>query len=78
MPTEHQTNWDNAFAAKTKTEQEDLLRTIGDWKFDNYSEIPLAWLPGQAVVDPAVISEYVWPGNVDAGFDHFEYIKAAQ
>ena len=77
LTTEHQTNWDDAFAAPTKEEQGDLLRAIGDFKFDNYTEIPLAWLPGQAVVDPAVISDYTWPGNVDAGFDHFEYIKAA-
>ena len=55
----------------------ELLRQLGDWKFDGYTEVPLFWLPGQAVVDPDVIAEYVWPGNVDAGFDHFEYIKAA-
>jgi ABC-type transport system substrate-binding protein len=77
LTTEHQANWDDAFAAPTKEVQGDLLRAIGDFKFDNYTEIPLAWLPGQAVVDPAVISDYTWPGNVDAGFDHFEYIKAA-
>ena len=74
---EGQDIWDRASAATTREEQFELLRQLGDWKFDNYTEVPLFWLPGQAVVDPDVIAEYVWPGNVDAGFDHFEYIKAA-
>lgn len=78
LPPEQNTNWEDAFAAPSKKVQGDLLRAIGDFKFDNYTEMPLAWLPGQAVVDPDVISDYTWPGNVDAGFDHFEYIKAAQ
>lgn len=69
--------WDQVFGAETKDEQAELLRQLGDWKFDGYTEVPMFWLPGQAVVDPDVIAEYVWPGNVDAGFDHFEYIKAA-
>ena len=77
FPVEQQSIWDQAFVADTKESQNDLLRQLGDWKFDNFSELPLFWLPGQAVVDPEVIAEYVWPGNVDAGFDHFEYIKAA-
>jgi peptide/nickel transport system substrate-binding protein len=77
FPVEQQSIWDQAFVADTKVGQADLLTQLGNWKYDNFSEVPLFWLPGQAVVDPEIISEYIWPGNVDAGFDHFEYIKAA-
>ena len=77
LPAALQDKWVDAFGADTKEEQASLLQDIGNYKFDNYTEIPLFWLPGQAVVDPAIIDEYIWPGNVDAGFDHFEYIKAA-
>jgi ABC-type transport system substrate-binding protein len=78
LPDDIQQKFDAAFGATSKEAQAQFLREIGDFKFDNYSEVPLFWIPGQAVVDPRVISEYVWPGNVDAGFDHFEYIKATR
>ena len=68
---------DRAFWANSKEEQADLLGQLGDWRFYNYTEAPLFRLPGQAVVDPDVIAEYIWPGNVAAGFSRFEYIKAA-
>jgi hypothetical protein len=77
FPLDQQAEWKAAFSATSKEEQARLLQRLGDWKYDNYSEVPLFWLPGQAVVDPKVVAEYIWPGNVDAGFDHFEYIKSA-
>lgn len=53
------------------------LRDLGDLKFDLYSEVPIVWLPAQIVVDPAVIGEMVWPGNINASFTHTEYITPA-
>jgi ABC-type transport system substrate-binding protein len=78
LSVEMQEVWDNAFEANTKEELNSLLTQIGNWKFDNYSEAPMFWMPGQVLADPKVVEEYIWPGNVDAGFDHFEYIKAAK
>ena len=53
------------------------LRDLGDLKFDLYSEVPIIWLPAQIVVDPGVIGEMVWPGNINASFTHTEYITPA-
>jgi peptide/nickel transport system substrate-binding protein len=61
-----------------KAERERLLREIGDIKFNDYAEAPLLWLPGQVVVNPKIVAEYIFPGNVDAVFTHFEYVKAAR
>ena len=61
-----------------KAEQERLLREIGDIKFNDYAEAPLAWLPGQVVVNPKVVAEYIFPGKVDAVFTHFEYVRATR
>lgn len=64
--------------ASSRAEQERLLREVGDYKYDNYSEIPLFWIPNQMVVDPGVVAEYVWPGQLDANYSHYEFIKAAK
>jgi ABC-type transport system substrate-binding protein len=61
-----------------KAERERLLREIGDLKFNDYAEAPLFWLPGQVMVNPKIVAEYIFPGNVDAVFTHFEYVKAAR
>jgi len=54
-----------------------LLREIGQFKFDNYTEIPIAEIPGQIVINPNRVAEYIWPGAF-TGFSHFEYAKAVR
>ena len=66
-----------ARGAKNIEDRNDFMRQILEYKFDNYAEAPLLWKPSQVVVDPKVIAEYIWPGVIDAGFDHFEYIVPA-
>ena len=61
-----------------KADQARLLREIGDIKFQEYAQAPIAWLPGQLVVNPKVVGEYVFPGNVDAAYTHIEYVKPAR
>ena len=56
----------------------DALQELGDLKFDLYSEAPIVWLPAQVLIDPEVIGEYVWPGNINASFTHTEYITPAR
>ena len=56
----------------------DALQELGDLKFDLYSEAPIVWLPAQVLIDPQVIGEYVWPGNINASFTHTEYITPAR
>ena len=59
-------------------ERDQLLREIGQIKFDNYAEVPIAWLPAQLVSDPEVVKEFNWPGNINASFSHIEYVVPAQ
>lgn len=55
----------------------EIEQEIGDYKFYNYLELPLFWLPADAVVDPDVVAEYVFPGNINGYFTHLEYVKPA-
>ena len=60
------------------TKQADLLRKIGEESFTNYQEIPLFWLPPEAVYNPEFVSGYSFPGSVTGTWTHLELIKAAQ
>lgn len=51
------------------------LREIGDILFDGYSQVPLVWIAGQVVVDPSVVKEFIFPGNINGPISHIEYIK---
>ena len=59
-------------------ERAGLLRDIGQIKFDNYGEVPIAWLPGQLIIDPSVVKSFVYPGNINASFSHIEDVVAAK
>ncbi len=50
---------------------------IGDYLFERFPVLPMIWFPGTAVVNPDVVSEYVFPGNRRQIFTHMEWIKAA-
>ena len=59
-------------------ERDGLLRAIGQIKFDNYAEVPVAWLPGQMIIDPSVVKTFTYPGNINAGFSHIADVVPAQ
>jgi len=58
-------------------ERAGLLRDIGQIKFDNYGEVPIAWLPGQLIIDPSVVKSFIYPGNINASFSHIEDVVPA-
>ncbi|MCH8297046.1 MAG: hypothetical protein IH873_03175 [Chloroflexi bacterium] len=58
-------------------ERATLLREIGQIKFDNYAEVPIAWLPGQIVIDPNIVKTFTYPGNINAAFSHIADIVPA-
>jgi hypothetical protein len=58
-------------------ERGQLLREIGDHKFDECAEIPLFWLFAEAAVNPRYVAEYVFPGVITGYYTHLEYIKLA-
>ena len=55
-----------------------LLREIGDYKFNEFAEMPMFWLFAEAVVNPKYVAEYVFPGVITGFFTHLEYVKLAQ
>jgi ABC-type transport system substrate-binding protein len=58
-------------------ERGQLLREIGDHKFDEWAEVPLFWLFAEAAVNPKYVAEYVFPGVITGYYTHLEYIKLA-
>ena len=58
--------------------QHELLQNIGEESFTNYQEIPLFWLPPEAIYNPEFVSGYSFPGSVTGTWTHLELIRAAQ
>lgn len=56
----------------------DLYRQAGDVLYDQHLDVPLFWLSAEAVVDPKVISDYVWPGSISGTWTMPENIKAVR
>jgi dipeptide transport system substrate-binding protein len=54
-----------------------LLRSIGDHKFNEFAELPLAALFADATVNPKYIAEYTFPGIITGFYTHLEYVKLA-
>jgi hypothetical protein len=53
------------------------LRTIGDHKFQELAELPLAALYADAAVNPKYVAEYTFPGVITGFYTHLEYVKLA-
>ncbi len=58
--------------------QEGLYRQIGEILFTHHNEIPLFWLPTEAIVNPAFVADYVFPGALTGTWTHVQNIKAAR
>jgi ABC-type transport system substrate-binding protein len=59
-------------------ERDQCARVIGDILYDNYADIPMFRLNADVTVDPAYITDYVWPGMTSAGVSHFHEIKGVR
>jgi peptide/nickel transport system substrate-binding protein len=55
-----------------------LLRIMGDHIFNEFTDIPMFWLFGDAAINPKFISEYVFTGIITGYYTHLEYIKLVQ
>ena len=59
--------------------QQDIwLKQLGEISFTTYTVVPLFWLPPEAVINPEVVSDYIFPGAITSTWTHLEFIKAAQ
>jgi ABC-type transport system substrate-binding protein len=60
------------------TKRGDLWRRLGNRAFELHGDIPLFWLPAEAVVNPKIVADYVWPGSLTGTWTHPEQIKAVK
>lgn len=65
-------------AAATPEGRDKALRKIGDHKFEEFAEIPMFWFQSAVMMNPDVVSEFIFPGNRRQIQTHFEFIKSAK
>ena len=70
--------FDRIIKSVDREEQKRLELEIGDHVFDEYYVIPLFFLPVKVVVNPQVVSGWVFPGSFAGTYTHTEYIQAAR
>lgn len=58
--------------------QDELWRQAGEIIFMQHKEVPLFWLPIEAVVDPKIVAGWTFPGSATGSWTHVENIKAAR
>jgi len=58
--------------------QDELWRQIGNIMFERQMDVPLFWLPAEAVVSPAVVGDYLFPGSISGTWTHVQNIRAAR
>jgi peptide/nickel transport system substrate-binding protein len=58
-------------------ERDRIAREVGNYNFDNYTMMPLFWFPHTIVADPAVVSDWVYPGNAVPRASHIDSVVAA-
>ena len=55
-----------------------LFREWGNIIFDRHLDVPLFLLRAELVVDPNVVADYVYPGDISGSWIHVENIKSAR
>ena len=71
------TKYNELTRAITAEDRDRIMREVGDHLFDNYGGMPLFWFLSPALVNPDVVAEFIYPGNIRELYSHIEYIKAA-
>ena len=78
----YQDNWTNSKSVEWRNatdfeERDALAREWGNYAFDSYMTMPLFWFPHTIVADPAVVSDWVFPGSTVPRSGHLHSVKAA-
>lgn len=58
--------------------QKELWARLGNAKFEAVHELPLFWLPVEAVVDPKIVADWGYPGSLSGSWSHVDLIRAAR
>jgi ABC-type transport system substrate-binding protein len=70
--------WEKFQKSVDPAERTRLLTEIGDFILDEYTIVPLFWIPIEATVNPKVVGEYLFPGPFFGNQTHWELVKAAK
>lgn len=54
------------------------FKELGEYSFNQHTSLPLFWLPGEVIINPKFVSEWVFPGSITGFWTHVENIRAAQ
>jgi peptide/nickel transport system substrate-binding protein len=60
------------------TARETLWRKVGDLAFADMLSVHLFYLPAEAVVDPRIVADWAFPGDITGSWTHIVNIKAAR
>lgn len=55
-----------------------LWKQAGDVAFDDFMNVPLFWLPAEAVGNPKVVASWTYPGGITGAWTHAVNIKAVR
>ena len=56
-------------------ERENLIREMGQYKYDEYLEIPLVWAFGEIVADPEIVASVTIPGGIIGVYGEWAYVE---
>ncbi len=59
-------------------EQDAIWRQVGEVFYTQHREIPLFWIPVEAVVDPKYVADWYYPGAITGAWTHVYNIKAVK
>jgi ABC-type transport system substrate-binding protein len=51
-----------------------LIRQWGEISFTQFSSVPLYYLPVKVVVNPDIVADYNYPGNISGSYTHLEEV----
>jgi peptide/nickel transport system substrate-binding protein len=57
--------------------REQLWTEYGNLVFENYTHMPLFWMPAEVVVNPEVVSDFAWPGALSGFWSHMWQLKSS-
>jgi len=57
--------------------QAELWGQAGELMFQKQMSVPLFWLPAEAVVNPKIVGDYLFPGSISGTWTHVQNIKPA-
>ncbi len=58
--------------------QDAIWRGVGEVVFVQHKEIPLLWIPVEAVTNPQIVADWSFPGRITGAWTHVFNIKAAR